>query len=504
MLKIGDSSAIIEYLKKIPEDHDKNKMIKMIVDLKFYHYDGGDSLKIELKKNLFKFADKNKMNKLTKLWKSLKCKILGEPIEKKNEALCKFIENLLSIQLQLSKQKSIYDLTPVEISLNIDDVIQSIRENCKFQSEEIQTPKETFKLQDFSDDEILKRVDRILNLETKNNLSIDLPVFTSDNIVFDERGRYFLGIKTQPLKFDPPHFEFEMILKLAEIIKGIVVSKNHILVNMILHREKNLFQEKKETVKKVMKIIALMIGTFSDNLPVLKDHNGFIKGDLIYRNRWGEGTLSKLGLGALDITPDLEIIDSNAKAIFLINSDALMFELGMTDFWKRFPCILISSSGRTSPHLRSFLKRLVSKLKIPIFGIFGNTPRDIRNLLTFAYGNLKTASETPKLAINNFYWLGLMPNDIHEYNLFDKSNLRTGSRIDERNRWTEEDHKELNVSLNQEPVLWNKELSNIIELIIEEKRKNHLFTIVNSPYAFLEEFPDYLLSKLKNGDFIKL
>jgi hypothetical protein len=111
LLKIGDSPAIIEYLKKIPEDPDKSNKIKIIVDLKLSHYDGENPQKIELKKILFSFAKKIKQNELIKVLKSLNClkNIQDNMIEKKNIVLCNFITDLILLKrLILFKKKKFY------------------------------------------------------------------------------------------------------------------------------------------------------------------------------------------------------------------------------------------------------------------------------------------------------------------------------------------------------------------------------------------------------------
>ncbi|MFX0024060.1 MAG: hypothetical protein ACFE9S_17160, partial [Candidatus Hermodarchaeota archaeon] len=187
---------------------------------------------------------------------------------------------------------------------------------------------------------------------------------------------------------------------------------------------------------------------------------------------------------------NVEIIESDAEFILVLEKDAVMMRLAEEKFWDTVPCILVTASGSPDYNTRKFLKKLVSELKIPVFGLADSDPYGLSILMTYAYGSVQSAHETSKLAVNNMYWLGLMPKDIEEYNINNYCRLPM-------NR---EDFRKLDYLLREHPILKRDKLREQLELTLKIKKYVDVQAISHSRLDFLSE---YIINKIEKGDFIK-
>ncbi len=496
LLRLEKTSQVIEELKTIPNDPSKIEIIRIILDHNLSKLKSNDKQVLDLKKNIFILLYKRKLKKsLFKLIHSLNC-MHNKDKNLNMNILCDFLIELILVGMQKPTDMR---LLPINLSIEIDDFINFIEDNCKVYNYNIKIPENSLLLQELADEEILKRIDKILTMDCTTIYQLKIPDLTINNVIISEQQRYFLGQKTQILSNELGIQKYKMIIRIAEILKELIIEKKYTMIHNIYHHNRDIFNDIKD-IKDIVKIITLLIGTYRYNLPILSDYNGFIRGNLIfqYLNQFKDLTLVDVdeGLNEIKIEGYYKQIKeakfySNAKAIFLLNNDALMIKLSQTEFWIKFPCILISTSGRAAPHLRFFIKKLVDVFKIPIFAIFDSIPQAIRNLLIFAYADLKTASDTPILAINNIYWLGLMINDIQRYNLSENNLIEMN----------EKDTEEMNLIMQQAPVLENENLKTYLKSMIELKKEVILTNLLR--YNF-EEIPNYLLSKINNRDFVRL
>ncbi len=482
LIKAMNFKELLEKFNFFKNNSDKIKIIEKLNTLKWINYEGENRKIYYIKKSLFDFIDLFSLDQgINKLFHLIDSKE-EQNLNKNDKILNTFIGHLLKAKLRKRKR------VPFKISLDINDVIKTIKYDFKYIEEKIQIPEDSLKLSNFSDGELIDKIDSLLN--KKIDIPIKIPLLSYENIIYDEIGRYFTGQKTELLNKNNPNFSLKKILHVAEIVKELIISKSYKTIENIYIEEKVFFKDL-ESIKLATKYLALIIGTFYDNLHILNNIAGNIKGPLIIKTKFREFDISKSKSYIVPIDGNIEIIDSSAVAIILIENTAEMIKLSLTNFWKRFPCILISTTHFPNHILRYIIKNISSTFKIPIFGIFDLTPRGIKNLLSFVYSNVELASETPKLALNNFYWLGLFPNDINTYKL-NKENIV---------KMNIEDLNDLNMLLEQKSISKNPNLKDLLKIILENKNNIQLFNI-NGHYEY--NFPNYILSKIQNKAYIKL
>jgi DNA topoisomerase VI subunit A len=110
--------------------------------------------------------------------------------------------------------------------------------------------------------------------------------------------------------------------------------------------------------------------------------------------------------------------------------------------------------------------------------------------MTYAYGSVQSAHETSKLALNNFYWLGVMPKDLEEYKIEDTCTLPIKN----------EDIRRIEYMLKEPPIQNQDNLKEQLELMLKSKKKAEIQALSSRGFDFLIQ---YVINKIEKGDFIK-
>lgn len=374
----------------------------------------------------------------------------------------------------------------------------NLRNEFRFISEKISTPKNAIKLQELSRAEIINLIDEFCNnllsdINSGNVPSIDIPLRRRENILYDNRGNLFLGPKTETIEFGGEYHELTKILRVAEIVKALLTNDDYATKREIFYCDTNFFGDQRKSDRIIEELVTYFKVPRKD-LHIIASPRGACVGCLKIRDGRDIIDLEMQGSGYWQIPTmldEIEITESDAEFVLVLEKDATMMRLTRAKFWRDIPCILLTAHGSPNYATRSFLKMLVKELKIPVFGLADSDPYGVNIMMTYAYGSVQSALETPLMAINSFKWLGVFASDIKNYQLpkqdlipMNKSDLQRGTYM-----------------LEEENVKNNKELKEELELMLHSKVKAEIQVLSSRGLDFLTR--KYIPEKLETGDIIK-
>ncbi len=372
-----------------------------------------------------------------------------------------------------------------------------IKHNYGFKSEDIIIPRESLVIYDLDRFALLEKLESLINkisinIETKSIPILEVPQIDQENIIYNEHGNYFLGKKTRIIKYNDKGNELLKLLRIIELIKELLMKNLHALYSEIYWDNSEIFKDQKDC-EKIVNLLASILQTHNKNLNVLQEIQGYCVGSLLIKDKNDIIECGALGSGGWGISPFqeyVEIIESEAEFIIVVNNRSIMEGLGDLRIWKKIPCILISTQSIPDYTSREFLKRLVLDLKIPVFGLIDLNPFDLNSLLTYGYGDMQTAHETSKLAINNFYWLGILCNDLKEYDFIQECQISMNKS----------EINYIKLLLNEVPVKSNDLLREELKLMLKFQVKTRIELISSTKF---KDFVKYILAKIEKRDLIE-
>jgi DNA topoisomerase VI subunit A len=369
--------------------------------------------------------------------------------------------------------------------------------NFDFKTEEIIIPKEALEIFDYDRHTLLDKLSSLVNnvygkIESNSIPILDIPVIDKDNIIHNKHGNYFLGKKTRRINYEDKQIEFLKVLRVIEYIKELLTINMHSTNSEIYYYHSDLFKDQKD-VEKTVDQLAIILQTYYTNLNILSAFQGFCIGRLLIKDNNDIIDCEALGSGPWAITPwqqHVEILESKADFILVLDNRNLMERLIDIRIWKTIPCILISTQGIPDYATREFIKKLVLRLKIPVLGLINLNPYNLNSLMTYAYGNVQTAHETSRLAINNFYWIGILCNDLETYNFTRECNVPMN-----RN-----DTSYIELLLDELPVKNNELLREELKLMVKIQVKTKIESLSSEGF---KDFAKYITDKIKQRDLIE-
>jgi len=375
--------------------------------------------------------------------------------------------------------------------------IKMIKHNYSFKSEDIIIPKESLVIYDLDRFTLLEKLKSLINkininIETKSIPILEVPRIDRENIIYNEHGNYFLGKKARIIKYNDKDNEFLKLLRIIELIKELLTKNLHSLYSEIYWDNSEIFKDQKDC-EKIVNLLATILQAHYANLNILHKIQGYCVGKLMIKDRNDIIECEALGSGGWGISPfreHVEIIESGAEFIIVVNNRSIMESLGDLRIWKKIPCILISTQSIPDYTTREFLKRLVMTLKIPVFGLVDLNPFDLNSLLTYGYGDVQTAHETSKLAINNFYWLGILCNDLKEYDFIRECQIPMN----------ESETNYIKLLLNEVPVKSNELLREELKLMLKFQVKTRIELISSARF---KDFVKYIIEKIEKINLIE-
>ena len=364
----------------------------------------------------------------------------------------------------------------------------------------IQLPGDTIKIDDLNTKQILNRiylfVDKILDKIYENGKpTIELPSRTSSNIIWDEENDILLLGKQIVEK----HFhsltsvaDITRLVKILEIVHELLTKNIHATKREVFYSDVKLFGEQKNSDKSI-EDSATMLYTTRNSTHIVAAPKGSCIGRLRIRDRTDIIDLEGLGSGGWTISPlldNIEILESDAEFILVIEKDAAFMRFAEARFWKKYPCILLTAQGVGNVAVRMFLKRLSKELNLPVFTLVDSDPYGHYIHSVYLRGSKRLSYESPFLATPNIKLLGVLTRDLDAYNIPKEVRLTM----------TKMDIKRTKDLLNEDFVKKNKNWEKDLQLALKLQVKAEIQAFSSHGFEFLTE--TYIPEKLSTGDWI--
>ncbi|MFX1257627.1 MAG: hypothetical protein ACFFAN_07205 [Promethearchaeota archaeon] len=365
---------------------------------------------------------------------------------------------------------------------------------------EIKLPEDTIKIDDLKRKQTLKRIYEFVDIIIEKiyntgKPSIFLPSRASSNIIWDEENDLLLlGKQIIEKQFHSltSVADITRLMRVLEIVTELLIKGIHATKREIFYTDVKLFGEQKNSDKSI-EDVATMLYTTRNATHIVAAPKGTCVGRLRIRDRNDIIDLEGLGTGGWTISPmldNIEIIESDAEFILVIEKDAAMMRLAEARFWRKYPCILLTAQGVGNVAVRMFLKRLSKELNLPVFSLVDSDPYGHYIHSVYLRGSKRLSYESPFLATPNIKLLGVLTRDLDTYNVPNEARLPMNKM----------DIKRTKDLLNEDFVKRNKNWEDDLKLALKLKIKAEIQALSSHGFEFLTD--QYLPEKLTTGDWI--
>ncbi|MFW9940007.1 MAG: hypothetical protein ACFFFT_03130 [Candidatus Thorarchaeota archaeon] len=365
---------------------------------------------------------------------------------------------------------------------------------------DIEFPIDAVKIDDLNRKEVLSRLyklvdDVITKIYQTGRPSIQLPSRSSSNIRWDEENDLLLlGKQIMEKQFHTLTSvgDITRLMRVLEVVTELLNENLHATKREVFYTDVNLFKEQKNSDKSI-EDVATMLYTTRNSTHIVAAPRGSCVGRLRIRDQTDIIDLEGQGSGGWTISPfldQIEIIESDAEFILVIEKNAAMMRLSEARFWRKYPCILITAQGVGNVATRMFLKRLNKELNLPTFTLVDSDPYGHYIHSVYLRGSKRLSYESPFLATPNIKLLGVLTRDLDEYK------IPTEARI----KMNKQDEKRTKDLLQEDFVKTNKDWEMDLKLALKKKEKAEIQAFASHGFKFLTD--DYLPEKLTTGDWI--
>ena len=364
----------------------------------------------------------------------------------------------------------------------------------------IEFPIDVVKIDDLNRKEVLSRLyklvdDVLTKIYTTGRPSIQLPSRSGSNIRWDEENDLLLlGKQIMEKQFHTltSVADITRLMRVLEVVTELLNENLHATKREVFYTDVNLFKEQKNSDRSI-EDVATMLYTTRNSTHIVAAPRGSCVGRLRIRDQTDIIDLEAQGSGGWTISPfldQIEIIESDAEFILVIEKNAAMMRLSEARFWRSYPCILITAQGVGNVATRMFLKRLNKELNLPTFTLVDSDPYGHYIHSVYLRGSKRLSYESPFLATPNIKLLGVLTRDL------DKYKIPTEARI----KMNKQDEKRTKDLLQEDFVKTNKAWEMDLELALKKKEKAEIQAFASHGFKFLTD--DYLPEKLTTGDWI--
>ncbi|MFW9772915.1 MAG: hypothetical protein ACFFEO_12225, partial [Candidatus Thorarchaeota archaeon] len=353
---------------------------------------------------------------------------------------------------------------------------------------------------DLSRKKILNRIYRLVDniieqIYKSGRPSIELPSRSSSNIIWDEdNDLLLLGKQIMEKQFHSltSVADITRLMRVLEVVNELLNEDIHATKREVFYTDVNLFAEQKNSDKSI-EDVSTMLYTSRNSTHIVAAPRGSCVGRLRIRDRTDIIDLEAQGSGGWTISPfldQIEIIESDAEFILVIEKNAAMMRLAEDRFWRKYPCILLTAQGVGNVATRMFLKRLNKELNLPTFTLVDSDPYGHYIHSVYLRGSKRLSYESPFLATPNIKLLGVLTRDL------DKYQIPKAARI----KMNKQDEKRTKDLLNEDFVKKNKAWEADLKLALKLREKAEIQAFATHGFKFLTD--EYLPEKLTTGDWI--
>ena len=328
-----------------------------------------------------------------------------------------------------------------------------------------------------------------------NPPSLELPLRGSGNIIWDEENDLLLlGEKTTVRSLGSLRTAKDVtrLIRVLEIVHELLEKDIHATKREIFYNDVTLFEEQRQS-DNAIDDIAPLLGTNRESTHIVASAKGTVLGRVVLEDSGDRIDCTRLGTGGWSITPfvdRVEIVESDAEFLLIVEKDAAMLRLSEVKWWNKYPCILMTAKGSPDIASRIFARRLTKELKIPAFTLVDADPFGHYIHSVYLRGSKRLSYESPFLATPELRLLGVLGRDLDEYNIPKECRLRM----------TPEDIKRAKAVMNEPFVAQNRKWIADIRLMVKRKEKAEIQALSTHGFEFLAD--TYLPTKLETGDWI--
>ena len=377
---------------------------------------------------------------------------------------------------------------------------QYMQESQKDNNGELTLPENTVKIDDLNRLNTLERIyditDSIIEkIYESGRPSIQLPSRSATNIIWDEESDLLLlGKQITEKQFHSLSSVADLtrLMRVLEIVNELLLKDIHATKREVFYTDVKLFGEQKNSDKSI-EDVASMLYTTRNSTHVVASAKGTCIGRLRIRDKNDIIDLEGLGSGGWKISPmldNIEILDSDAEFILVIEKDAAMMRFAEARFWRKFPSILLTAEGVGNVATRMFLKRLSKELSLPVFSLVDSDPYGHYIHSVYLRGSKRLSYESPFLATPNIKLLGVLTKDLDKYKIPQEARLNMNKM----------DIKRTKDLLNEDFVKKNKKWKDDLSLALKLQVKAEIQAFSSHGFEFLTD--QYLPEKLSTGDWI--
>jgi meiotic recombination protein SPO11 len=325
--------------------------------------------------------------------------------------------------------------------------------------------------------------------------SLELPQRGGPNIVWDEENDLLLlGEKTTSRSLGSLRTAKDVtrLIRVLELVHELLEKDIHATKREIYYNDVKLFEEQNNS-DYAIDDIAPLLGTNRESTHIVASAKGTVIGRLVIEDSGDRIDMTKLGTGGWSITTFLDrvdIVESDAEFLMIVEKDAAMLRLSEDKWWQRYPCILLTARGSPDIASRMFARRLTKELRIPAFTLVDADPFGAWIHSVYLRGSKRLSYESPFLATPDLHLLGVLSHDLDSYNVPRECRLRM----------TPQDIKRAKEMLKEPFVTKNAKWVADIEQMLQRQEKAEIQALAAHGFEFLTE--TYLPTKLETGDWI--
>lgn len=339
------------------------------------------------------------------------------------------------------------------------------------------------------------------DLERKENPSIEIPVRSLSNIIYDEKtGMLTLGKKSaKRFLFHTGHAKkFMQTMLVAAFCKELIEQNLHTslrdlfyaLKRTLPNSQENTFDEQSES-DPIIVDLEVALNVLREQLHLNADVRGRVVGNVIIKDRGDLVNWAKLGSGGYAIPSNVEDIQFkkvDADFILAIEKNATFESLHELKFWQKHNCILLTTQGQAARGARRLIQRLSTEFKLPVYVLCDYDSFGIYIYSVIKRGSISLSHVSDRLGTPNAKFLGLTIDDIDKFDL--KNFTIRATEVDIKRA------KELMEYKWFKKPEWQKQL----KAMIERKIKAELESLSGRGLKFMAEV--YLPEKIQSKSFL--
>lgn len=325
--------------------------------------------------------------------------------------------------------------------------------------------------------------------------AFNVPNRSASNIIWDEKNDMLLmGESTtqKSLLSLSSTTDVRRLAKVMEIVNNLLEQNLHATKREVYYMDVEGFGKEQKNSDTLIEDLATVLHSTRNSTHVIASAMGNCVGRLTIRDGNDILDLSRLGTQGWQVNPALdsvEILETDAEFVLVIEKNAAMVRLAESRFWEQFPCILMAGRGQGDMASRMFLRRL-SKMGLPIFLLVDADPYGSYIASVYMRGSKRLSYESPFMATPDLHLLGVLAKDLDEYNIPPEARLKL----------TPEDKKRAKELLQEDFIKANKKWGDDLKLMLKTEQKAEIQAFTSRGFKFLVD--EYLPNKLETGDWI--